>query len=249
MDRTAHSLTLTPLTEFKYKGGGRALPLRFSEVAPLTRGAVQGISGEVELDTGNSGPAILEGRWAVHHGLSDRFSHGLDMSGSGVGGDYQETVNRASLTLGPFDMPNELLSYVGIVERGAESVQSVAANFGEPILQQFNVTFDYGRNVVWLDPLPNRAPRSFSRMGLGLVKNEPRQFGVTSVIEGSPAARAGLAVGDSIMTINGTPASAMAASDAKRIFLGAPGTQISLGVRKVTGEVRDIDITLKDFVP
>ena len=216
---------------------------------PLTRGAVLGISGEVELDTGNSGPAILEGRWAVHHGLSDRFSHGLHTSGSGVGGDYEETINRASLMLGPFDLPNELLSYVGIVERGAESEQFVAANFGEPILQQFNVTFDYGRNVVWLDPLPNRAARSFSRMGLGLAKNEPSRFSVISVIEGSPAARAGLAVGDFIMTINGTPASTMAAFDAKRLFLGVPGTQISLGVRKATGEVRDLEISLKEFGP
>jgi membrane-associated protease RseP (regulator of RpoE activity) len=151
--------------------------------------------------------------------------------------------------LGPFDLPNEHLSYVGIVERGAESLQFVAANFGEPILQQFNVTFDYGRNVVWLDPLPNRTPRSFSRMGLGLAKSEPSRFSVISVIKGSPAARAGLTVGDFIMTINGTPASTMAASDAKMLFLGVPGTQISLGVRKATGEVRDLDISLKEFGP
>jgi hypothetical protein len=248
LDRRAHSLTLTPLDKFKYVGPGRPLPLQFIEDAPLTQGAIQGIAGLVELDTGNSGPAILEGHWAAHHGLSDRFSHGILMSGSGVGGDYRETVNRAALRLGAFELPDELLSFVGIVERGAESVHWVAANFGEPILQQFDIAFDYRRNVVWLAPMANRTPRSFNRAGLGLTKNEPGLFAVTLVINGSPAARRGLSVGDSVVTINGTPASAMATSDAKLIFLKPAGTKISLTVRKATGEERVIVFALEDLV-
>ncbi|HXI49225.1 MAG TPA: aspartyl protease family protein, partial [Steroidobacteraceae bacterium] len=248
LNRSAHSLTLTPLSEFRYQGKGTALPLRFTEDAPLTQGAIQGIAGDVELDTGNAGPAILEGYWATSHGLSDKFSGGVVTSGSGVGGDYRETVNRAKLTLGPFDLPNELVSYAGVVERGAESVRSVAGNFGEPILQQFNIAFDYAHYIVWLDPLPGREPRAFNRAGLGLAKRKPDQFTVTLILDGSPAARAGLVVGDRITAVDGRPASTMAVSDARSLYLKPPGTRISLTVLNSAGEAKDIPITLQELI-
>lgn len=248
LNRSAHSLTLTPLSKFKYRGKGIALPLQFTEDAPLTQGAIQSIAGIVELDTGNSGPAILEGLWATSHGLAEQFSHGIVMSGSGVGGSYRDSVNRARLKLGPFDLPNELVSYVGVVERGADSVQAVAGNFGEPILQQFNTTFDYAHYVVWLDPVPGREPRAFNRAGIGLIKSEPDQFTVTLILDGSPASRAGLVIGDIIMGVDGRSASTMAVFEAKALFLQPPGTQILLTVRKSTGEVRDVAIKLEDFI-
>jgi hypothetical protein len=248
LDRNAHSITLTPLSEFTHRGKGTALPLQFTEDAPLTQGAIQGIAGIVELDTGNSGPATLEGLWATNHGLAEQFSRGVVTSGSGVGGDYRDTVNRATLKLGPFDLPNELVSYVGIVERGADSVQSLAGNFGEPILQQFNITFDYARYVVWLDPLPGRAPRAFNRTGISLTKNAPEQFTVTQILDGSPAARAGVVVGDFITAVDGRPASTMAVFDARSLFLQPAGTQIFLTVRKSTGEVRDVAVRLEDLI-
>jgi membrane-associated protease RseP (regulator of RpoE activity) len=206
------------------------------------------MAGMIELDTGNSGPAILEGLWATEHGLSDHFSRGVVNSGSGVGGDFQETVNRARLKLGPFDLPNELVSYVGVVKRGAESVQSLAGNFGEPILDQFNISFDYAHYVVWLDPLPRRAPRAFNRTGIGLTKNAPGQFTIALIIEGSPAAHAGLVIGDAITAVDGRSVSTMAVFDAKSVFLQPPGTQVSLTVRKSTGEVRNIAIRLEDLI-
>ena len=41
----------------------------------------------------------------------------------------------------------------------------------------------------------------------------------------------------------------LAVFDAKSLFLQPPGTQISLVVRKSTGEMRDVAIRLEDFIP
>jgi len=249
LDRRAHSLTLTPLAGFRHSGPGVALPLRFNEDAPQTRGAVAGLPGDVELDTGNSGPAIVEGRWASAHGLGRRFSTGVVASGSGVGGDYKEIVSHAALRLGAFDLPDELVSYVGVVERGSESMRDIAANLGEPILAQFDVTFDYDHHQVWLNPLPGRRPRPYNRAGLGLSKVGEAPFKVGLVIAGSPAERAGLRVGDLVTAIDGRPASGMAAFEARRDFLRPAGQVLTLTVQPPDGTPREVRLTLADYVP
>ncbi|WP_372786355.1 aspartyl protease family protein [Phenylobacterium sp.] len=249
LDRRGHTMTLTPLKAFRHAGAGTALPLRFTEDAPQTRGAVLGRPGELELDTGNAGPAIVEGRWAADHGLAARFATGVVTSGSGVGGDYRQTVGRAALALGPHALPGELVSYVGVVERGSESMRDIAANLGEPILSQFDVTFDYGRRVVWLDPLPARAPRAFNRAGLSLAKVGSEPFKVTLVIAGSPADRAGIKAGERVTAIDGQPAAAMAAFEAKQRFLGPVGSAVRLAVQAADGGAREVRLILADLVP
>jgi hypothetical protein len=249
LDRRAHTLTLTPLETYRHSGHGVALPLRFTEDAPQTRGAVAGIAGDLELDSGNSGPAIVEGRWATDHGLADRFSSGVVASGSGVGGDYKEVVSHARLKLGPFDLPGELVSYVGVVERGSESMRDIAGNLGEPILAQFNVTFDYRRHQVWLDPLPGRAPRAYNRAGLGLSKVGEAPFKVGLVIPGSPAERAGIHVGDLVRAVDGRPASAMAAFEARERFLQPAGSVVTLTVQPAAGGAHEVRLTLADLAP
>jgi len=249
LDRRAQTLTLTPLEAFRHAGPGVALPLRFTEDAPQARGAVAGLPGDLELDTGNSGPAIIEGRWATDHGLAERFATGVVASGSGVGGDYKETVSRAALKLGPFDLPGEVVSYVGVVERGSEAMRDIAGNIGEPILAQFDVTFDYGRHQVWLDPLPHRAPRAYNRAGLGLSKVGEDPFKISLVIAGSPGERAGLRAGDLVTAMDGRPASGMAAFEARRRFLQPVGSVVTLTAQSPGAAPREVRLTLAELVP
>jgi len=249
LDRRGHTMTLTPLARFRHSGPGTPLPLAFMEDAPLTAGAFEGESGNFELDTGNSGPAIVEGLWATKHGFADRLSHGAAAIGNGVGGSYSEVTSRAALALGPFSLPNELVSYVGIAARGSESVQDLAGNLGEPVLSQFDVTFDYARQTVWLAPLPDRSPRAFTRLGAGLAKEKSDRFDVVFVVAGSPAERAGLKAGDAITAIDGRPATAMAVFDARRVFLQPAGTTVMLTLTGAAGTSREMPIVLQDFLP
>jgi len=100
LNREARTLTLTPIEDFPAQARGTPLPIRFTEDAPVTAGTFDGVAGDFEIDSGDAGPAIVEGYWAEQHGLTERLAHGLAWSGTGVGGDYQETVIRGDFTRG-----------------------------------------------------------------------------------------------------------------------------------------------------
>ena len=142
IDRAKKEVVLTPLERFT-GGSGTALPIRFIEDAPLTRGAYNGIDGDFEIDSGNSGPTIIEGYWAHAHGLDATLSKGLPWTaGTGASG-YREWLSRGNLELGPIKLPHQIVSYVGQPARGAESTQLQAGLAGEWALRCFDTTYDY----------------------------------------------------------------------------------------------------------
>jgi hypothetical protein len=250
LDRAAKTMTLTPLEAFKGTPKGLPLPIRFTEDAPLTAGTFDGIAGDFELDSGDAGPAIIEGYWAQQQGLAARLGQGLLWSGGAAGGDYREILNRGDFTLGPLNLPREVVSYVGLVERGSESTRMQAGVIGESSLYRFDMTYDYEREYVWIDPASKVAtPRPFNRVGLRLKRDTPDSFSVTLVVPDSPAAAAGLRPGDKILAIDTRPASQLSVSDAGLIFAGPVGADVELLVApKEGGDRQPRHIQLKELL-
>ncbi len=245
LNRTSRTLTLTPIESFPDEARGMPLPIRFTEDAPVTAGTFDGIAGDFEIDSGDAGPAIVEGYWAEQHGLTDRLAHGLAWSG-----DYQETVLRGDFTLGGLRLPGEVVSYSGLPERGSESTRMQAGVIGESTLWRFDMTYDYGHGRVWIDPDTKLAPRPFNRAGLRLRKMTPRAFDVVTVMSRSPAAEAGLKEGDRILAVDSTPATQLGVSDAYSVFQGPVGSQVVLRVAAKEGdEGRPVVIRLKELLP
>jgi membrane-associated protease RseP (regulator of RpoE activity) len=125
----------------------------------------------------------------------------LVWSGTGVGGDYRETVVRGDFTLGALRLPGEVVSYSGLPERGSESTQMQAGVIGESTLWRFDMTYDYGHGRVWIDPDTKLALRPFNRAGLRLRKATPEALAVVTVMADSPAAQAGIQEGDRILAV------------------------------------------------
>ena len=251
LDRAAKTMTLTPLEAFKGTSKGLPLPIRFTEDAPLTAGTFDGIPGDFELDSGDAGPAIIEGYWAQQQGLAARLDQGLLWAGGAAGGDYRETLNRGDFSLGLLKLPREVVSYVGLVERGSESTRMQAGVIGESSLYRFDMTYDYGRELVWIDPDSKvAAPRPFNRVGLRLKRDTSDSFGVTLVVPDSPAAAASLRQGDRILAIDSRPASQLAVSDAGLIFAGPVGSEVELLVApKEGGDTQSRRIQLRELLP
>jgi hypothetical protein len=250
LDRKAKAVTLTPLEKFDGKAQGVRLPICFTEDAPLTRGSFNGVSGDFELDSGDAGPAIIEGYWANEHALESLLARGLPWAGSGVGGDYGEKLSRGDITLGPIKFPHEVVSYAGLVQRGSESTKLQAGVIGESSLYQFDMVYDYAREQVWLDPKTNVPRRAFNRAGLRLKKEKPNAFTVAFVAPNSPAETAGIKNGDQILSINDKPASRLSYSDAVVIFSQSEGTKITLLVSpKAGGSTSRLGLRLKEMLP
>lgn len=66
---------------------------------------------------------------------------------------------------------------------------------------------------------------------------------VISPIDGSPASRAGIRAGDSILSIDGASVQGKNASDLVKLMRGAPGTAVRIGVRRA-GEEAILQFTL-----
>lgn len=225
----------------------RELPLLFTEDDPEIAGTFDGVPGILELDVGNAGPAIVEGHFAQANGLEPRLTRGLTSKGCGVGGCYSDTLTRGTISLGPFQLPGEVVSYSGPMKRGAEATVSTAVNVGEPVLNRFDMTFEYAYDRLCLTPLPERGPLGYLRAGLGFTRTD-MAFVVKSVTPGSPADQAGLKPGDEIQWINGRAAVQVSHADFVEILRESPGTVVHLAGRRGQ-EAMHVPLLLRETIP
>lgn len=118
----------------------------------------------------------------------------------------------------------------------------LAVDVGEPVdgllgysfLKHYRIALDFPRGLLWLDPSRGDVVdrlEEYSHPGLQLesVGKEVRIF---AVAEGSPAARAGIREGDELMAIDGESISDLDVVTVARRLEGAPGTTLSLGLRR-----------------
>jgi hypothetical protein len=226
IDRVKKTVTLTPLEKFR-GGSGTALPVRFIEDAPLTNGAYNGHAGDFEIDSGNSGPTIIEGYWAHERGLDVALSKGL-LWGAGSGANaYQEWLSRGDVALGPIMLPHQLVSYVGQPVRGSESTRLQAGLAGEWLLHCFDTTYDYGHGVFWVGSRHDCPDLPFNHAGLRVAKNADALV-AAAVVPGTPAYAAGLQTDDKIISIAGRDAAALSARDATALLSGPIGSELEI---------------------
>jgi hypothetical protein len=246
LDRRRRLMTLS-LPARAPKPCGTELALSFTEDAPEVVGAFDGAAGPVELDVGNSGPAIVEGYFAQRNGFGERLSRGLSSSGGGVGGSFADALSRGTISLGSFQLPREVVSYAGSLKRGSEATVSTALNVGEPVLSRFDVTFDYVHQRVCLSPIPGRGPLAYMRAGLKFTRTTTG-FVVDSVTPGGPADVAGLGAGDEIDKVNGQSTSQISSARLREILRGAPGNFVDLAVRRQQ-EILHARLWLREMIP
>jgi hypothetical protein len=250
LDRIAKTVTLTPLEKFDGVKGGSVIPIHFTSDAPEAVGTFKGISGDFMLDTGDAAAAMIYGYWAEEHGLSDTLSQGVQWSGVGVGGEFPVRLSRGDFTLGPLSLPHEVVRYTGAGKHGGSSTRLLAGVIGESSLFRFNMTYDYGHQVVWIDPEPKVPDRPYNRAGLDLKRDAAGMFEITIAAPNSAGATAGLEIGDRISSINSQPVSQLAPSDALVIFGGPIGSDVDLMVTpKDGGATRSMHIQLKELLP
>jgi membrane-associated protease RseP (regulator of RpoE activity) len=101
-----------------------------------------------------------------------------------------------------FDRP---LAVVPDATAGQFSAPGTLGNIGGPILSRCRVTFDYGRRRVGFERGDDFArPFEADMSGLGATRS-PAGLAVRAVNPGTPAAEAGLRVGDVVTRLDGRP--------------------------------------------
>ncbi len=112
--------------------------------------------------------------------------------------------------------------------------ETIHGLIGYSFLKRFRVTVDYPNRVLWLDPIPNyRDDRPLEYCHVGLqIERRGGAVVVMGVVEGSPAARAGITLGDEVVALDGTSAQALDLIALTRRMEGQPGQPLTLVIRR-----------------
>ncbi|HYA95088.1 MAG TPA: aspartyl protease family protein, partial [Terriglobales bacterium] len=249
VDYEHHLITLMTPSAFNYKGEGTVVPFQFNAHIPQVDGAVDGIEGKLDIDTGSRASLTLLAPFAEKHDLASHYGAKLEaVTGWGVGGAARGLVTRAKvLRLGKVEILAPVTE-LSLQKKGAFINPYIAGNVGAGVLKRFNITFDYAHQQLIFERNANYdKPDVFDRSGMWLNQSGGT-FEVMDVIAGGPAAVAGIKVGDKILAINGRGAGQLPLPAVRQQFkTQPPGTRLRLTIQ--SGEQkRDLELVLKDLV-
>jgi C-terminal processing protease CtpA/Prc len=157
-------------------------------------------------------------------------------------------VRIAGIRLGRFLVTNPVVTVTPDAEGAGVSGGTVGLLGGE-VLRRFRVTVDYSRSRIILEPNAQLdAPMEFDMSGMSLaaVSSDPSMFSVRTLIETSPAADAGVAVGDLLMAIDGTPVRAVTLNDIRQRFK-VPGRRFALTLKRGNSMI-ELTITTRRLI-
>lgn len=125
----------------------------------------------------------------------------------------------------------------GLFERLSAGIgERIDGIVGATFLQNYRVGIDYVNRVMWLDPMPEgweNRPYRDSTIGIQ-IERIAGEIQIEAVLEDTPADEAGLRVGDTIVSVDGRPATDFDILAMNRAFEGPPGSQVDLTVRRGT---------------
>jgi len=253
VDYEHHNLTLTVPSAFTYQGNGTKIPFVFNAHIPQVDGAIDGLTGKFDIDTGSRSSLDLLKPFVEKHDLVAKYGAKLEaVTGWGVGGASRSLVTRSKvLQLGTNRASVEVhnpVTELSLQSKGAFTSPYYAGNVGGGVLKRFNITFDYTHQQLIFEPNANyNKPDVFDRSGMWLNQVDGA-FEVMDVVAGGPAAQAGIKVGDKIVAIDGNSASQILLPDLRTKFkTEAPGTKLRLTINS-GGQQRDVELTLRDLV-
>jgi hypothetical protein len=247
LDYHAGTLEFEPLSVYRHRGRGTAVPIFFSDDEPLLLAKIAGIPGDVGLDTGNSGTLIVQGIWADTHGLKQRMMSGFPSLGFGMGGASSSWSSRVDFELAGRRF-SRIIGHYTPDKRGAFSSRTESGNVGNQILSNFTLDFDYGHSRIWFEPAPRTEQPPLNRAGVTAFKERAEAFKVVAVAAQTPAAEAGLQVDDEIVAVDGTPSKQLSGWDFRRAVRLPPDTKLTLSILR-SGQPRTVILTLRELLP
>ena len=167
------------------------------------------------------------------------------INGFGVGGPTNGRLGRVqTFSFGGLTLRDLVGDYSG-PGSGALDLPFLGANVGGAVWKRFTMTLDYHQLTMTLTPNADIGMRDqWDRSGAFLINSGA--IAIVDVRSGTPAAKAGLAKGDVITSVNGS--STLSLREVRDVFRGEPGTLVHLLVKSKDGATHAIDLTLADYV-
>lgn len=198
---------------------------------------IGGFAGEFLLDTGTPGDVSLESRASAKSGLWNDARPYVPVQSRGIGkGLVPGRIVRVDrMKIGPFVCGSPL---VRLDKPGSISLREGDGIIGLGALRLLNLTTQVSSHTLWAAPsgLPRR-PERYAMSGLWL-DGEGTNVTIADIGTGSPAAGAGLKVGDKVIGEFGTLI---------RAITGPAGTKVPLTIER-GGKRQDVVLTLAPYL-
>ncbi len=191
------------------KVDNQVIPLLFDGgPTPLITAALDGVSGNFLLDTGDRASATLSLPFIKNNSLEVKYNPPFSMmTGFGIGGPLKTSMAFATeikMTGATFTSP---LIRMPVSNSKGLNDPTIAGTLGMGLFRQFNIVIDYSRQRLVLSK--NSAftqDRSFDRSGMWLSLADGG-FLINDVLIGGPAWTAGLRANQLILAVDGVPSS------------------------------------------
>jgi len=250
IDYPARRLRFRAAEGYEHEGPGQVLPVTFRDSQTLVTAGVEmpggrTVFGSFKVDTGSFVAGLnlnfVRDSRLIGPGIAE-----LRVRGVAVGGDTESRLFRAAaFVLGTDRVERPLLGYT--VDSAGFENRADAGTLGGALLSRHRLILDYPRRRIILergDPAPT--PRAREDLAGAILTSTGPGFVtivVAQVIAGTPAAEAGLAAGDEIVTAAGRPVSLREA----RELLEQPGP-LALVIRR-EGKQRTVPLDRRPVLP
>lgn len=171
---------------------------------------------------------------------------------SGLGGSLEGSVGRSrKIELAGKELNGVVTYFQPLDTVGLEFMNDREGIMGNRILKRFNVAIDYTGQRVFFRPDRRKWKEKFQfdRSGISLIAGGPnlRTYTVASLVEESPAGRAGMKVGDRIVAVNNTSVGFLTLSGIIRRLEGKPGKKIKIRYER-DGNYTIVEFKLEDLI-
>jgi hypothetical protein len=247
-------MTLTRPKAFDYHGTGAIVPFHFQDNQPEVKGSIDGVAGLFAIDTGDNSGLLLIAPFARRYGMVERYHADIPYDGKAVTATRGVWARKRAGTVTldgadgrPAVQVHDPVTRVSLQHSGFDANRYVSANIGLGILRQFNLTFDYARQRLILEPNHLFGQRDiFNRTGMRLQRTG-NLWTVTTIYPDSPAAAAGLKTGDLVEKINGFVPDAIDDDNLAALLKGPEGTKLTLHIRSGSHR-RAVELILRDIL-
>lgn len=202
------------------------------------------------IDSGLSTPLWVDTRSGTT--ISPSVNSIYNYLGYGLNGDIYGQVSRIpAIRIGDFSFKNIIAAFPDTIYIGsAVNLDNRNGSIGSDILRRFNVIFNYPEKKIGLRPNSNYKKPFFLDMSgieIGSIIPGLPGYKILTVRPSSPAEKAGLCVGDQILSVNDKLVITIKMNDLLEILNGEKGTVIRMEVLR-DGSLIKVRFVLKDVI-
>jgi predicted aspartyl protease len=204
----------------------QTFPVTLQDGLPMIQGtfelANRSFSGIFEIDTGSTGAIQINTPFVRRHGLLSLAKRSKKERLGGVGGTAEAVTTRLeNVTLGKYRLANSI-GKLSLATQGDYSSRRYDGLLGGQIFRRFKLVVDLSRRRIIFQPNGSlNQPFEADMSGLELVADgdDLATYVIDDLEPDTPATEAGIKGGETLLAIDGRPASEFSLEEIRRMFM------------------------------